>query len=250
MKFYFRRKKMAERLQKIMAKAGVASRRKSEEIILAGRVKVNGQVVTELGTKIKVSDEVQVDGLPINKEAPVYYLLYKPRRIITSVSDEKNRKTVLDFFEDVEQRIYPVGRLDYDTSGLLLMTNDGDLDNRLTHPKYEVEKTYVAKVEGIPTNDELKQLRLGVKINGKKTAPAKTNVLETDNGKKTAVVQLTIHEGKNHEVKNMFKAIGHPVKKLKRESFAFLNLKGLQPGDYRPLKKFEVEKLYEMTEKR
>lgn len=241
---------MAERLQKVMAKAGVASRRKSEGIIQEGRVKVNGQVVTELGTKVKVSDEVMVDGLPINKEEPVYFLLYKPRRIISSASDEKKRKTVLDFFPDVEERIYPVGRLDYDTSGLILLTNDGELDNRLTHPKYEVDKTYVAKVEGIPTNDELKQLRLGVVINGKKTSPAKTNVLETDKKKKKAVVQITIHEGKNHEVKNMFKAIGHPVEKLKRESYAFLNLRGLQPGDYRPLKKFEVDKLYEITEKK
>ncbi|AYF92550.1 pseudouridine synthase [Apilactobacillus bombintestini] len=241
---------MAERLQKVMAKAGVASRRKSEGIIQEGRVKVNGQVVTELGTKVKVSDEVMVDGLPINKEEPVYFLLYKPRRIISSASDEKKRKTVLDFFPDVEERIYPVGRLDYDTSGLILLTNDGELDNRLTHPKYEVDKTYVAKVEGIPTNDELKQLRLGVVIHGKKTSPAKTNVLETDKKKKKAVVQITIHEGKNHEVKNMFKAIGHPVEKLKRESYAFLNLRGLQPGDYRPLKKFEVDKLYEITEKK
>jgi 23S rRNA pseudouridine2605 synthase len=238
---------MVERLQKVMAKAGVASRRKSEEIIQAGRVKVNGVVITELGTKVKNSDDISVDGLPLNKEAPVYYLLYKPRRIISSVSDEKQRKTVVDFFADVKERIYPVGRLDYDTSGLILLTNDGELDNRLTHPKYEVEKTYVAKVEGIPTNDELKKLRLGININGHKTSPAKTNVLEKDSNKKTAVIQLTIHEGKNHEVKNMLKAVGHPVKKLKRESYAFLNLWGLNPGEYRPLKKYEVDKLYEIT---
>lgn len=242
---------MAERLQKVMAKAGVASRRKSEVIIASGRVSVNNKVVTELGTKVKVSDSVEVDGVPIGgKEKKAYFLFYKPRRIISSVSDEKNRKTVVDFFEDIPERIYPVGRLDYDTSGLLLLTNDGDLDNRLTHPKYEVEKTYVAKVEGIPTNDELKQLRLGIKIQGKKTSPAKTNILETDPKKKTAVVQLTIHEGKNHEVKNMFKAINHPVKKLKRESYSFLNLRGLQSGEFRPLKKIEVERLYEITDKK
>lgn len=242
---------MAERLQKVMAKAGVASRRKSEVIIASGRVSVNNKVVTELGTKVKVSDSVEVDGVPIGgKEKKVYFLFYKPRRIISSVSDEKNRKTVVDFFNNIPERIYPVGRLDYDTSGLLLLTNDGDLDNRLTHPKYEVEKTYVAKVEGIPTNDELKQLRLGIKIHGKKTSPAKTNILETDSKKKTAVIQLTIHEGKNHEVKNMFKAINHPVKKLKRESYSFLNLRGLQSGEFRPLKKIEVERLYEITNKK
>ncbi|UQS85424.1 rRNA pseudouridine synthase [Apilactobacillus apisilvae] len=239
---------MADRLQKVMARAGVASRRKSESIIASGRVTVNKKVVTELGTKVKVSDSVEVDGLPIGKERKVYFLLYKPRRIISSASDEKKRKTVVDFFEGIPERIYPVGRLDYDTSGLILLTNDGELDNRLTHPKYEVEKTYVAKVEGIPTNDELKQLRLGIKINGKKTSPAKTNVLETDPKKKTSVVQLTIHEGKNHEVKNLFKAIKHPVQKLKRESYAFLNLRGLQSGEFRPLKKYEVEKLYEITD--
>lgn len=240
---------MVERLQKVMAKAGIASRRKSEEIIRAGRVKVNGILVTELGTKVKNSDDILVDGVPLNKEAPVYYLLYKPRRIISSVSDEKKRKTVVDFFEDVKERIYPVGRLDYDTSGLILLTNDGELDNRLTHPKYEVEKTYIAKVEGIITNDALKQLRLGVKIKGGKASPAKTNLLEINTNKKTSVVQLTIHEGKNHEVKNMLKAVGHPVKKLKRESYAFLNLRGLNPGEYRPLKKYEVDKLYEITDK-
>ncbi len=140
---------MSERLQKVIAHAGVASRRKAETLIATGHVKVNGKVVTELGTKVNVSDEVKVDEVPISKEPPVYYLLYKPRGVITAVSDDKHRKTVVDILKEVPERIYPVGRLDYDTSGLLLLTNDGDLDNKLTHPKYEVEKTYVAKVKGL-----------------------------------------------------------------------------------------------------
>ncbi|MCL0311673.1 rRNA pseudouridine synthase [Apilactobacillus sp. TMW 2.2459] len=236
-----------ERLQKLMARSGVASRRKSEAIIQSGRVKVNGKVVTELGTKVGVSDEVMVDNVPIGKEELVYYLLYKPRGVISSVRDEKKRKTVMDFFPEVNERIYPVGRLDYDTSGLILMTNDGDFDNYLTHPKYEVNKTYVAKVEGIPTNEELKQLRVGVEIKGKKTAKAKTNLIEQNPKNNTSVIQLTIHEGRNHEVKNMLAAVNHPVKKLKRESYAFLNLRGLKVGEWRPLKKYEVDKLIEMA---
>ncbi|UQS86558.1 rRNA pseudouridine synthase [Nicoliella spurrieriana] len=242
---------MAERLQKVMARAGVASRRKSEAIIKAGRVRVNGQVVTELGIKVKSSDEIQVDRVPISKEQPVYYLFYKPRQVVSTVSDEKNRKTVMDYFPEVSERIYPVGRLDYDTAGLLLMTNDGDLDNRLTHPKYEINKVYVAKVTGMPSNDGMKKLRLGVMIDGKKTAPAKTKVLEAANGYqvKNAVIQLTIHEGRNHEVKKMFEAIGNPVKKLSRVQYGFLTLGNLKPGEYRPLKKVEVDRLREMTDK-
>ncbi|WP_054657040.1 pseudouridine synthase [Apilactobacillus ozensis] len=220
-----------------MARSGVASRRKSETIIQTGRVKVNGKVVTELGTKVSVSDEVMVDNVPIGKEELVYYLLYKPRGVISSVKDEKKRKTVMDFFPEIKERIYPVGRLDYDTSGLILMTNDGDFDNYLTHPKYEVNKTYVAKIEGIPTNEELKQLRVGVKLKGVKTAKAKTNLIEQNPKNNTSVIQLTIHEGRNHEVKNMLAAVNHPVKKLKRESYAFLNLRGLKVGEWRPLKK-------------
>ncbi|MGJ3876339.1 pseudouridine synthase, partial [Lactiplantibacillus argentoratensis] len=167
---------MAERLQKVMAEAGIASRRKSEVLITSGHVKVNGKTVTTLGVKVEPSDHVEVDGVPLNAEKLVYYLFYKPRGVVTTVHDEKDRKTVLDFFEDVPERIYPVGRLDYDTSGLLIMTNDGALANRLTHPKYEVKKTYLAKVEGVPTNADLKQLRLGVEIDGRKTAPAKSNL--------------------------------------------------------------------------
>lgn len=235
---------MAERLQKVMARAGVASRRESERMIKAGRVQVNGQVVRELGTKVTGADVVLVDGQLIEREQKVYILFYKPRGVISAAKDDKGRKVVTDFFKDIyQQRLYPVGRLDYDTSGLLLMTNDGDLANKLMHPRYKVNKTYVAKVAGIPTNDELEKLRHGIIIDGRKTAPAKSKVLSTDMKKQTAIVSLTIHEGRNHQVKKMLQAIGHPVKKLKRETYGFLTLKGLTSGEYRELKHDEIELL-------
>ncbi|BAP85687.1 ribosomal large subunit pseudouridine synthase B [Paucilactobacillus hokkaidonensis JCM 18461] len=233
-----------ERLQKVMAEAGIASRRKSEELITAGHVKVNGDLVTTLGTKVTSKDDVVVDGVPLNRAKLVYYLLNKPRGVISSAHDEKGRKTVVDILADeVTTRIYPVGRLDYDTTGLLLLTNDGELANKLTHPKYEVDKTYVAKVKGIPSNDELKQLRLGVKIDGKKARPAKANILNSDSKKGTSIISVTIHEGHNHQVKKMFEAIGHEVLKLHRESYGFLTLKGVPAGQWRELKTSEVQQL-------
>lgn len=233
----------SERLQKVMAEAGVASRRKSEALITTGHVKVNGQTTKVLGTKVDDDDHIEVDGVPLQREKLVYLLFYKPRGVISSVKDEKNRKTVMSYFPDVRQRIYPVGRLDYDTSGILLMTNDGNLANKLTHPKYKFEKTYVAKVEGIPTNDQLEKLRHGVRIDKKVTAPAKTKIMSSDLDKKTAIVEITIHEGRNHQVKKMFEKIGHPVTKLKREKYGFLTLDGLQSGEWRSLKPDEVNRL-------
>lgn len=236
-----------ERLQKVLAHAGVASRRQAEKLITSGHVKVNNTVVTELGTKVGVHDAILVDNVPITTEAPVYMLLYKPRGVISTAHDDKQRKTVVDLIENVPQRIYPVGRLDYDTSGLLLLTNDGELANRLTHPRYEVEKTYVARVTGVPTNDALRQLRQGVTVEGEQYAPAKTKMLSYDQKKKTAIVQLTIHEGRNHQVKKMLAAVGFPVEKLKREQYGFLTLKGLQSGDSRHLKPEELKELKRLT---
>ncbi|MBB1070629.1 rRNA pseudouridine synthase [Limosilactobacillus sp. RRLNB_1_1] len=234
-----------ERLQKAMAEAGVASRRASEKLILQGKVAVNGTIVKELGTKVGTHDEIVVNGVPIQREQHVYYLLNKPRGVISSAHDDKGRRTVVDIIhdEDIEERIYPVGRLDYDTTGILLLTNDGALANKLMHPKYEVEKTYIAKVEGIIKNDELKQLRLGVIVDGRKTKPAKSKLISVDRTKKTSLVQLTIHEGRNHQVKNMFKVVGHPVIKLHRETYGPLNLYGLQPGEFRALKPEEIQAL-------
>ena len=234
-----------ERLQKVMAEAGVASRRASEKLITAGRVTVNGETVKKLGTKVTAKDKIEVDGVPIHQEKHVYYLLNKPREVISSAHDEKGRRTVVDILKDdeIEERVYPVGRLDYDTTGILLLTNDGDLANKLMHPKFEVNKTYVAKVKGLITNDALKQLRLGVKVDGHRTKPAKTRLKETDRAKRISIVQITIHEGHYHQVKRMFEAVGYPVMKLHRESYGFLNLQGVQPGDYRELRPEEVKKL-------
>ena len=232
-----------ERLQKVMAHSGVASRRKSEEMILQGRVSVNGKKVTELGVKVGNRDTIEVDGIPVYQEEPVYFVLYKPRGVISAVSDDKNRKVVTDFFPGVKERIFPVGRLDYDTSGLLIMTNDGEFANILTHPKHEINKTYVAKIKGTPVNDDLKMLARGVKINGRKTAPARFKILSTDKVKGTSIVELIIHEGRNHQVKNMFEAVGFPVLKLKREKVGHLDLLGLTSGKYRELNKKEVSQL-------
>ena len=234
-----------ERLQKVMAEAGVASRRASEKLIATGHVQVNGQTVTTLGTKVTAKDKIEVDGIPLHREKQVYYLLNKPRGVISSAHDEKGRRTVVDILreDEIEERIYPVGRLDYDTTGLLLLTNDGTLANKMMHPKFAVDKTYVAKVKGLISNDDLKQLRTGVKVDGRRTKPAKTRLKGTDREKKTSIVQLTIHEGHYHQVKLMLAAVGHPVIKLHRESYGFLNLQGVQPGDYRELRPEEVKRL-------
>ncbi|WP_428958010.1 pseudouridine synthase [Levilactobacillus brevis] len=236
-----------ERLQKVLAHAGVASRRQSEKLIMSGRVKINGAAVTELGTKVGVHDQILVDGVPISSEAPIYIMLYKPRGVVSTANDDKGRKTVVDLVENVSQRVYPVGRLDYDTSGLLLLTNDGELANRLTHPRYEVEKTYIARVTGVPTNDAMKQLRQGITVDGETYAPAKSKVLSAADDRKTAIISLTIHEGKNHQVKKMLAAVGCPVEKLKREQYGFLTLKGLNAGEARQLKPEEVKELRRLT---
>nr|WGD91817.1 23S rRNA pseudouridine(2605) synthase RluB [Bacillus subtilis] len=232
-----------ERLQKVIAHAGVASRRKAEELIKEGKVKVNGKVVTELGVKVTGSDQIEVNGLKVEREEPVYFLLYKPRGVISAVQDDKGRKVVTDFFKNIPRRIYPIGRLDYDTSGLLLLTNDGEFANKLMHPKYEIDKTYVAKVKGIPPKEPLRKLERGIRLEEGKTAPAKAKALSLDKKKQTSIIQLTIHEGRNRQVRRMFEAIGHEVIKLKREEYAFLNLRGLHTGDARELTPHEVKRL-------
>ncbi|MDQ6599511.1 rRNA pseudouridine synthase [Bacillus salipaludis] len=232
-----------ERLQKVMAAAGIASRRKSEELIKEGKVKVNGKIVTELGLKVSANDKVEVNEIPIEREEPVYFLLYKPRGVISSVSDDKGRKVVTDFFSEFKERIYPVGRLDYDTSGLLLMTNDGEFANLLMHPRNEIEKVYVAKVKGIPQKESLRKLEKGIRLEDGKTAPAKVKMLSLDKKKQTAIVEIIIHEGRNRQVKRMFEAIGHEVIKLKRERYGFLTLNGLSAGDARELTPHEVKQL-------
>jgi len=233
-----------ERLQKIIAASGRCSRRKAEELIEAGLVEVNGIMIRELGTKANYTDHIVVDGITINKkEEKEYYVLNKPRGIITSTSDDKNRKTVIDLIP-TKARIYPVGRLDYDTTGVLFLTNDGELTNKLLHPSNMIEKVYVAKIAGILSKIDIEKLCKGVIINGKKTSKARAKIKKLDKKTNTCIVELTIHEGKNHQVKNMFEAIGYKVLKLKRERFGLLTPSGLKSGEYRPLSIKEIKLLY------
>ena len=234
-----------ERLQKYLASCGVASRRKSEEIILAGRVKVNGVVVKDLGFKINDKDDVLVDDNQVSREEKLYYLLYKPEKIICSVKDEKVRQTVIYLIE-TKERIYPVGRLDYDTSGLLLLTNDGTLSEGLTHPRGNIKKTYYAKIEGVITPVEIKELEKGIVLDGVKTKPAHIKIDKIDKKNNKSYVEITITEGRNHQVKNMFMYFNHKVLKLKRITYAFLNLSGLRKGEYRSLSIKEVKQLYSL----
>lgn len=237
-----------ERLQKIIANSGYCSRRKAEELILKGKVKVNGNIVTELGTKASYSDTIIIDGTTLKLENKEYILLYKPRGVVCSAHDEKGRKTVTDIVES-PNRLYPVGRLDYDTSGALLLTNDGELTNLLIHPRHEVEKVYLVKIDEVVIPTLVKSLSSGVVIDGVKTGKAKVRIKKIDKRKKTSLIELTIYEGKNHQVKKMFEAIGYKVSKLKREKFAGLTLNGLTSGEYRHLNIKEVKRLYGMSKK-
>lgn len=232
-----------ERLQKYLSSCGVASRRKSEELILNGKVKVNGVVVRELGIKVSDDDIIMVNGVTLKKQEKEYYLLYKPEKTICSVSDDKGRVCVVDLI-DTDEKIFPVGRLDYDTSGLLLLTNDGEITNKLTHPKGNVEKTYYVKADGIVTKEELTTLEKGIILDGVKTKRAYAKLKKVDKKNKKSYVELTITEGRNHQVKNMFNYIGHKVLKLKRISYAFLTLDKLSTGEYRKLTIKEVKQLY------
>lgn len=235
---------MEERLQKIIAQAGCCSRRKAEELILAGRVEVNGEKITELGRKFDAaSAEVRIDGEPLKaKEEHVYFLLNKPKGYVSTASDERGRRTVLSLIKECAARIYPVGRLDMNTEGLLLLTNDGALMNGLLHPRYEVEKVYRARVRGELSPRELGRLEAGVELEDGVTAPAKVRVLEST--PEESRLELTIHEGRNREVRRMLAAVGHEMLALKRVAFASLSLKGVSRGRYRALTAEEIEMLY------
>lgn len=237
-----------ERLQKVMAASGVASRRKCEEIITSGRVRVNGEVVTKLGTCVSKKDSIVVDGKELQKEILVYYILNKPTGYLTAVSDKLDRRVVLDLItpEDKKNRIFPIGRLDYDTSGVLLLTNDGDLSYRLTRSAKEIEKIYQARLDGIIDQVAVNKLIKGVMIDGVLTKKAKLEVLEIDKKNNSCLIMLTITEGRNRQVRKMCEAVGFPVKKLKRVSFAGITLENLGVGAYRPLKPHEIKKLYSL----
>lgn len=235
-----------ERLQKVIAASGICSRRKAEELIKNGNVKVDGKIVKEMGLKVTNKNLIEVNGVKIEQEEKEYYILNKPRGVISSASDEKGRKTVVDIIE-TNKRIYPVGRLDYDTTGLLLLTNDGEFANNLMHPKNEIDKVYVAKVKGIAKAEHVIPMQNGVVIDGVKTSKAKVKVRKTDFKTNTSIVEVIIHEGHNHQVKKMFGAVGLEVLKLKRERVAFLTLKGLTSGEYRKLNAKEIKQLYNLA---
>lgn len=232
-----------ERLQKVIANSGYTSRRKAEELILQGKVEVNGKIVKELGYKVEPNDNIKVENTYLKKEQKEYYLLYKPEKTITTVKDELGRRTVIDYIP-TKTRIYPVGRLDYDTTGILLLTNDGELANILMHPSFEIEKTYMAKVEGILSGEEFQRLKKGINIDGRKMIPKRVKLRLKNKTKNFSKIEITIIEGRNHIVKKAFAAINHPVIELKRESYAFLNLEGLKKGEFRPLTIKEIKKLY------
>ncbi len=231
------------RLQKYMASCGVASRRKCEALIEAGKVKVGDQIITELGFKVDPDvDRVYFNGELIQPESEkVYILLNKPTGYITSVKDQFDRQTVIDLIQGIDARIYPVGRLDYDTSGLLLLTNDGEMTNQITHPSHKVEKTYVAKVKGQVSKLELKKIQDGVDIGGYVTAPSRARVIKAASGSTT--VELTIHEGKNRQVRRMFDAINHPVLALERIAIGKIKKGNLKEGTWRLLNDSEVQYL-------
>ncbi len=234
-----------ERLQKIIAESGYCSRRKAEELIKNSRVSVNGSITNVLGTKANTSDNIVIDGEKLVREEKEHYLFYKPRGVISSTSDDKGRKTIVDYF-DSNKRLYPVGRLDYNTDGAIIVTNDGDLANLLTHPKNELEKVYIVKVKGLVNGDAIRKLKAGVVIDKIKCVPDRVKLKKFDKIKKTSIVEITIHDGKNHEVKIMFESIGFLVEKLKRERIEFLTLEGLKSGEYRKITPKEIKKLYSL----
>ncbi len=233
-----------ERLQKVIANSGYTSRRKAEELIANNHVKVNGEVVNTLGIKVDDQDIIEIDG-EVLKTDPLkeYYLLNKPREVICSVSDDKGRKTVIDLIK-TNTRIYPVGRLDYDTTGLIILTNDGKLANILMHPKHKIQKTYIAKIDGILNEEDFKQIRKGIKIDERILKVDHMKVKEIDKQKNTSLVEVTIHEGRNHIVRKLFATLGYDVLKLSRIAYGNLTLGNLKSGEYRLLSHDEVKSLY------
>ncbi|HEY7410832.1 MAG TPA: pseudouridine synthase [Vicinamibacteria bacterium] len=232
---------MEERLQKILSRAGVASRRAAERVMAEGRVTVNGRTVRTLGSKADLAqDDIRVDGVRVRApEHAAYFLLYKPRGVVTTRRDPEGRPTVMDYVPGVAG-LFPVGRLDVTTEGLILLTNDGALAERVSHPRYEVPRVYQAKVRGVPDEATLARLRAGVRVEGESLSVDDARVLEADNN---AWVEVRLHEGKHHEVRRLLEAVGHPVSKLRRVAYGPLTLRGLKPGEYRALAPREVQAL-------
>lgn len=238
-----------ERIQKRIAASGMASRRKAEELILEGRVKVNGVITTSLGTKVGPKDEVTLDDVIVSKLSSLYLVLNKPRGYISSVSDELGRKTVLDLVptELKKYAVFPVGRLDYDTKGVILLTNDGDFMNMMVGPKSGIQKEYLVRIKGIITGDAINRLENGVMINGKMTLPALVSIDSIDRNNSSSLVRITITQGMNHQVKEMFKVVGYEVKKLTRVRFGSIEINDLSEGEIRRLTVHEVKTLIELS---
>ena len=236
---------MLERLQKVLAKAGVASRRRAEELIRQGKVRVDGKVVTEMGTKVDPETQnIECDGVAlVSREEKVYILLNKPTGYLSTVDDPQGRPIVTDLLKNIAERVYPVGRLDLNTEGALLLTNDGELSQKILHPSHEVNKTYVAKVKGVPGRKKLDALSKGIELEGRKTWPASIKVLKTE--AQSTVIQIIIHEGRKRQVRKMFEAIGHPVLALKRTAYGQLELGGLGPGKYRFLTPRDIKFIFD-----
>ena len=235
-----------ERLQKYLARCGVASRRKAEELIASGHVSVNGEIITEMGYKVNSDDVVLVDGKTVEVKEHVYYVLNKPRGVVSTSSDQYNRKSVISILPDEikDYRVFPVGRLDYDTKGVILLTNDGDFMNMLVGPKSNIEKEYLARVDGIVPKEAIGKVVRGIDIDGYKTRPAKLFIDEYDKKNNSSLVRLVINEGKNHQVKKMLSALGYPVKRLTRIRFGSVTIDNLQEGEVRELTPHEIKTLY------
>lgn len=239
------------RLQKILSQAGVASRRAAEKLIADGRVTVNGTTILTMGVKADPQkDDIRVDGRRIKATAQLrYILLYKPAGYVTTRSDPQRRRTVMDLLAGVREYVYPVGRLDYDTEGLLLLTNDGDLAARLTHPRHGVARTYEARVAGMPDREAIERLRRGISLDGHRTLPADVVLLNEGRRDRDGVLRLTIREGRNRQVRRMCEAVGHPVQSLRRTRFGPLADRRLKPGEWRDLAPAEIQSLQVQSSK-
>ena len=237
-----------ERLQKQISSLGYCSRRHAEELIVNGKVKVNGVIIKELGTKVNNEDIIEVNGVTLTKKEKEYYVFNKPREVVSTTSDDKGRKTILDYF-DIDNRIYPIGRLDYDTTGIILLTNDGEFANLMMKPNSNIKKVYLAKINGILSPSDIMTLKSGIKVKGITYNIDKIKVKKADKVHNTSMVEITIHEGKNHEIKKIFEYFNLDVLKLKRLSYGSIELGDLPSGKYRKLKVHEVKTLYSLIKK-
>ena len=237
-----------ERLQKQISTLGYCSRRKAEELIVKGLVKVNGTIITELGTKVDTNDIIEVEGVTLSKQEKEYYVFNKPREVVSTTSDDKGRKTILDYF-DIDTRIYPIGRLDYDTTGIILLTNDGEFANLMMKPSSNIKKVYLAKINGILSLEEINTLKKGIKVKGISYNIDRIKVKKIDKAKNTSMVEISIHEGKNHEIKKIFEYFNLDVLKLTRLSYGSITLGDLPSGKYRKLSIHEVKVLYSEIKK-